>query len=53
MVSSTAVTAPSAGVASYAAAKAAAEAWTMAVADGFRRDQLQGAEQGRQRRPAP
>lgn len=39
MVSSTAVTAPSAGVASYAAAKAAAEAWTMAVADGFRQDQ--------------
>jgi 3-oxoacyl-[acyl-carrier protein] reductase len=39
IVSSTAVTAPSAGVASYAAAKAAAEAWTMAVADGFRRDQ--------------
>lgn len=39
MVSSTAVTAPSAAVASYAAAKAAAEAWTMAVADGFRRDQ--------------
>jgi 3-oxoacyl-[acyl-carrier protein] reductase len=39
MVSSTAVAAPSAAVASYAAAKAAAEAWTMAVADGFRRDQ--------------
>jgi 3-oxoacyl-[acyl-carrier protein] reductase len=39
IVSSTAVTAPAAGVASYAAAKAAAEAWTMAVADGFRRDQ--------------
>jgi NAD(P)-dependent dehydrogenase (short-subunit alcohol dehydrogenase family) len=37
MVSSTAVTAPSAAVASYVAAKAAAETWTMAVADGFRR----------------
>jgi NADP-dependent 3-hydroxy acid dehydrogenase YdfG len=42
MVSSTAVTAPSAAVASYVAAKAAAEAWTMAVADGFQRDQLKG-----------
>src|SRR5688500_6378331 len=39
MVSSPAVTAPSAAVDSYAAAKAAAEDWTMAVADGFRRDQ--------------
>ncbi len=39
MVSSTAVTSPTAGGASYVAAKAAAEAWTMAVADGFRRDQ--------------
>jgi 3-oxoacyl-[acyl-carrier protein] reductase len=38
MVSSTAVSKPSAAGASYAAAKAAAEAWTMAVADGFRRD---------------
>lgn len=38
MVSSTAVAKPSAAAASYAAAKAAAEAWTMAVADGFRRD---------------
>ena len=37
MVSSTAVSAPTAGGASYAAAKAAAEAWTLAVADGFRR----------------
>ena len=42
MVSSTAVTAPAAAVASYVAAKAAAEAWTMAVADGFQRDQLKG-----------
>ena len=37
IVSSTAVNAPTAGGASYAAAKAAAEAWTLAVADGFRR----------------
>jgi hypothetical protein len=37
MVSSTAVTAPSAATASYVAAKAAAEAWTMSIADGFRR----------------
>jgi len=46
MVSSTFVTAPSAAAASYAAVKAAAEAWTMAMAEGFRRDQLQGAKQG-------
>ncbi|GAB2718352.1 SDR family oxidoreductase [Arthrobacter bambusae] len=39
MVSSTAVAAPTAGAATYAAAKAAAETWTLAVADGFRRDQ--------------
>ncbi|SDL46566.1 short chain dehydrogenase [Arthrobacter sp. ov407] len=39
MVSSTAVSAPTAGGASYAAAKAAAEAWTLAVADGLRRAQ--------------
>ncbi|RAM37778.1 SDR family oxidoreductase [Arthrobacter globiformis] len=38
MVSSTAVGSPAAGVASYVAAKAAAEAWTMAVAEGFRQD---------------
>jgi NAD(P)-dependent dehydrogenase (short-subunit alcohol dehydrogenase family) len=37
MVSSTAVSAPTAAGASYAAAKAAAETWTLAVADGFRR----------------
>jgi NADP-dependent 3-hydroxy acid dehydrogenase YdfG len=37
MVSSTAVDKPSAATASYVAAKAAAEAWTMAMADGFRR----------------
>ena len=39
MVSSTAAGKPTAGGASYAAAKAAAEAWTLAVADGFRRGQ--------------
>ncbi|MFC9772433.1 MULTISPECIES: SDR family oxidoreductase [unclassified Pseudarthrobacter] len=37
MISSTAVERPEASVANYVAAKAAAEAWTMAVADGFRR----------------
>ena len=37
MVSSTAVAKPAAATASYVAAKAAAEAWTMAMADGFRR----------------
>ena len=37
IVSSTAVDRPTAGTASYVAAKAAAEAWTMAIADGFRR----------------
>jgi NAD(P)-dependent dehydrogenase (short-subunit alcohol dehydrogenase family) len=36
MVSSTAVGKPAAATASYVAAKAAAEAWTMAMADGFR-----------------
>ncbi|WP_427132392.1 SDR family oxidoreductase [Pseudarthrobacter sp. S9] len=36
MVSSTAVSSPTAGGASYVAAKAAAEAWTLALADGFR-----------------
>ncbi|GAA1133073.1 SDR family oxidoreductase [Arthrobacter flavus] len=39
IVSSTAVDSPTAAVASYAALKSAAEAWTRAVADGFRRDQ--------------
>ena len=39
MVSSTAAGRPTAGGASYAAAKAAAEAWTLAVADGFHRGQ--------------
>jgi 3-oxoacyl-[acyl-carrier protein] reductase len=37
MVSSTALDKPGAAVASYVAAKAAAEAWTMAMADGFRK----------------
>ncbi|MHC6220446.1 SDR family NAD(P)-dependent oxidoreductase [Arthrobacter sp. MMS24-S77] len=39
MVSSTTVAAPTAGAATYAAAKAAAETWTLAVADGFHRAQ--------------
>lgn len=45
MVSSTAVAAPSAAVASYTAAKAAAETWTMAMADGFRREAGEAAEE--------
>ncbi|MET4095859.1 SDR family oxidoreductase [Arthrobacter sp. UYCu712] len=43
IVSSTAVTSPTSGGASYVAAKAAAEAWILAVADGFRRDQAAAA----------
>lgn len=39
MVSSTAVATPTAAGASYAAAKAAAEAWTLAVAEGFSREE--------------
>ncbi|KRE78724.1 SDR family NAD(P)-dependent oxidoreductase [Arthrobacter sp. Soil763] len=39
IVSSTAVANPTAAGATYAAAKAAADAWTLAVADGFRRAQ--------------
>lgn len=46
MVSSTAVSSPTAAAASYVAAKAAAEAWTLAVADGFRRDQSSAAGAG-------
>jgi len=46
MVSSTAVSAPTAAGASYAAAKAAAEAWTLAVADGFRRVHAAGTGTG-------
>ena len=38
MVSSTTAAKPTAATASYAAAKAAAEAWTLAIADGFSRD---------------
>lgn len=37
-VSSTSVDAPTAGAANYAAAKAAADAWTRSVAQGFRKD---------------
>lgn len=48
MVSSTTASAPTAATASYAAAKAAAEAWTLAVADGFRQDQS-----GNKQAPAP
>jgi len=43
LVSATAASRPTAGSAGYAAAKAAAEAWTMAMADSFRR--LQSARQ--------
>lgn len=43
IVSSTAVDAPYAGGANYAAAKAAADAWTRAVAHGFRKDAPQSA----------
>jgi NADP-dependent 3-hydroxy acid dehydrogenase YdfG len=39
LVSATAASSPSAGSAGYAAAKAAAEAWTMALADSFRQEQ--------------
>lgn len=39
IVSSSAVDSPTAAGASYAAVKSAAETWTRAVADGFRRDQ--------------
>lgn len=42
MVTSTAVNSPAAGTASYVAAKAAAEAWTMALAQGFAADQRDG-----------
>jgi NADP-dependent 3-hydroxy acid dehydrogenase YdfG len=55
MVSSTAVSKPTAGGASYVAAKAAAEAWTLAVADGFRKAQSgpgSGANPGEQHSPA-
>ncbi|GAB3524977.1 SDR family oxidoreductase [Arthrobacter monumenti] len=48
IVSSTAAAKPTASGANYSAAKAAAEAWTMAVADGFRR-----AQSGRKEDPEP
>ncbi|MFJ4222239.1 SDR family NAD(P)-dependent oxidoreductase [Curtobacterium luteum] len=38
IVSSVSIDAPAAGAANYAAAKAAADAWTRAVAQGFRKD---------------
>ncbi|MEV7606704.1 SDR family oxidoreductase [Paenarthrobacter sp. NPDC089322] len=47
IVSSTTASTPTAETANYAAAKAAAEAWVLAVADGFRR-----ADPGRQRSAA-
>jgi 3-oxoacyl-[acyl-carrier protein] reductase len=46
MVSSTSVGSPAAGVASYVAAKAAAEAWTMAMAEGFGQDGPASGAQG-------
>jgi 3-oxoacyl-[acyl-carrier protein] reductase len=52
MVSSTAVAKPTAGGASYVAAKAAAEAWTLAVADGFHRAQS-GRKQDTSEQPIP
>ena len=52
IVSSTAVASPTAGGASYAAAKAAAEAWTLAVADGFRRGQSGRKEDPEEQRSA-
>jgi NADP-dependent 3-hydroxy acid dehydrogenase YdfG len=45
MVSSTSLDKPTAALASYVAAKAAAEAWTMAVADGFRKASQDGGGQ--------
>ncbi|WP_461163229.1 SDR family oxidoreductase [Arthrobacter sp. R4-81] len=43
MVSSTAVNSPTAATANYVAAKAAAEAWTMAIAQGFEADKDENA----------
>ncbi|MHC6231200.1 SDR family NAD(P)-dependent oxidoreductase [Arthrobacter sp. MMS24-T111] len=45
MVSSTSLEKPTAALASYVAAKAAAEAWTMAMADGFRKASTDGGGQ--------
>jgi NADP-dependent 3-hydroxy acid dehydrogenase YdfG len=53
MVSSTAVSTPTAGGASYAAAKAAAEAWTLAVADGFRRSHAAAGGAGTSQQESP
>lgn len=51
MVSSTAVGTPTAATASYVAAKAAAEAWTMAMAEGFSRDTAGAASTGPRTNP--
>ena len=48
VVSALAASAPTAGNAGYAAAKAAAEAWTLALADGLRKEQS-----GRREDPRP
>jgi NADP-dependent 3-hydroxy acid dehydrogenase YdfG len=48
IVSSTAVASPTAGNANYVAAKAAAEAWLLALADSLRRNQS-----GREQEPLP
>ena len=48
IVSATAAASPTAGSANYAAAKAAAEAWMLALADSLRR-----AQSGRKERPLP
>ncbi|WP_307076363.1 SDR family oxidoreductase [Arthrobacter pascens] len=53
MVSSTAVGTPTAATASYVAAKAAAEAWTMALAEGFSRDAAGAASTDSAGDPAP
>ena len=50
MVTSTAVATPTAAGASYVAAKAAAEAWTLAVAEGFGTEPRSGSGEQQQRR---
>ena len=52
LVSATAASFPTAGSAGYAAAKAAAEAWTMALADSFRREQSARAPEPRRQSAA-
>ncbi len=52
IVSSTSVTAPTAGNANYAAVKAAAEAWVQAVAQGFEAGAGAGTGAGRETGPA-